>query len=56
MAVTTLASVETPAALVDVPRMQANITRMQSRMDALGVKLRPHVKTSKCLDVVQRQR
>ena len=55
MAVTTLASVETPAALVDVPRMQANITRMQSRMDALGVKLRPHVKTSKCLDVVQRQ-
>ena len=55
MAVTTLASVETPAALVDVPRMQANITRMQSRMDALGVKLRPHVKTSKCLQVVQRQ-
>ena len=46
---------ETPAALVDVGRMQANITRMQARMDALGVKLRPHVKTSKCVEVVRRQ-
>ena len=44
---TTLAHLDTPAALVDVERMQANITRMQSRMDALGVALRPHVKTSK---------
>lgn len=47
---------DTPAALIDVARMQANIARMQSRMDALGVKLRPHVKTSKCLEVVRRQR
>jgi len=52
---TTLPELQTPAALVDVRRMQANIARMQSRMDALGVKLRPHVKTSKCLPVVQAQ-
>ncbi|HET8819339.1 MAG TPA: DSD1 family PLP-dependent enzyme [Xanthomonadaceae bacterium] len=50
-----LADLDTPAALIDVPCMQANIARMQSRMDALGVQLRPHVKTSKCLDVVKRQ-
>ena len=51
----TLAVLDTPTALIDVERMQANIARMQSRMDALGVKLRPHVKTSKCLEVVRRQ-
>ena len=50
-----LADLDTPAALIDVPRMQANITRMQCRMDALGVKFRPHVKTSKCLPVVRAQ-
>ena len=32
-----LADLDTPAALIDVRRMQTNITRMQSRMDALGV-------------------
>ncbi|MDP1532536.1 MAG: DSD1 family PLP-dependent enzyme, partial [Rubrivivax sp.] len=38
----------TPCALVDEERMAHNIARMQTRMDALGVKLRPHVKTAKC--------
>ncbi|WP_268796546.1 DSD1 family PLP-dependent enzyme [Pseudomonas huanghezhanensis] len=47
---------DTPVALVDVPRMQRNIQRMQQRMDDLGVRLRPHVKTSKCLPVIQAQR
>ncbi|WP_338474540.1 DSD1 family PLP-dependent enzyme [Pseudomonas sp. MS646] len=50
-----LASLDTPVALIDVPRMQRNIQRMQQRMDALGVRLRPHIKTSKCLPVVQAQ-
>lgn len=52
---TTLADLATPAALVDARRMQANIDRMQGRMNALGVALRPHVKTSKCMPVVQAQ-
>lgn len=50
-----LASLSTPAAVLDLKRMQHNIDTMQSRMNALGVKLRPHVKTSKCVDVVRRQ-
>ncbi|WHS58165.1 DSD1 family PLP-dependent enzyme [Pseudomonas sp. G2-4] len=50
-----IASLDTPVALIDVPRMQRNIQRMQQRMDALGVRLRPHIKTSKCLPVVQAQ-
>ncbi|AMO22661.1 DSD1 family PLP-dependent enzyme [Ramlibacter solisilvae] len=45
----------TPAAVIDIGRMQANIERMQRHMDALGVRFRPHVKTSKCLPVVQAQ-
>src|SRR5262245_59501593 len=49
------ADLNTPAALVDVARMQHNIERMQSRMNTLGVRLRPHVKTSKSLPVVQAQ-
>jgi len=51
----TLDELDTPAALVDVARMNRNIARMQSHMNALGVKFRPHVKTTKCLDVVRAQ-
>lgn len=50
-----LSQLDTPAALLDTARMQANITRMQAHLDALGVRFRPHVKTSKCLPVVQAQ-
>jgi len=50
-----IADLDTPAALIDEQRMQANIDRMQSRMNQLGVKFRPHVKTSKCLPVVKAQ-
>lgn len=51
-----LAGIDTPAAIVSLPRMQRNIARMQQQADALGVRFRPHVKTSKCADVVAAQR
>ena len=47
--------IETPAALIDEARMAANIDRMQRHLTALGVRLRPHVKTSKCIEVARRQ-
>jgi D-serine deaminase-like pyridoxal phosphate-dependent protein len=50
-----LSALETPAAVLDTRRMQANIARMQERVDVLDVKFRPHVKTSKSLPVVQAQ-
>ena len=50
-----LQDLDTPAAIIDVARMQANIDRMQQRMNTLGVALRPHVKTSKCTPVAQAQ-
>ena len=52
----TLDQLDTPAALVDLDRMQRNIARMQQRLDSLGVRFRPHVKTSKCVQVVEAQR
>ncbi|WP_321811088.1 MULTISPECIES: DSD1 family PLP-dependent enzyme [unclassified Burkholderia] len=45
----------TPAALIDVGRMRDNIARMQAHLDALGVRFRPHVKTTKCQHVVDAQ-
>jgi D-serine deaminase-like pyridoxal phosphate-dependent protein len=51
----TLADLNTPSALVDTERMQRNITVMQSRMHALGVAFRPHVKTTKCLPIAKAQ-
>lgn len=52
---TPTASLDTPVALIDIPRMQHNILRMQQRMNSLGVRLRAHIKTSKCLPVVNAQ-
>ncbi|MDB5743924.1 MAG: putative amino acid aldolase/racemase [Polaromonas sp.] len=52
---THLSDLNTPAAVVDVQRMLRNIQRMQTRADSLGVKFRPHVKTTKCLEVVKAQ-
>ena len=49
------ADLETPRLLLDAVKMQRNIDRMQARMDALRVPFRPHVKTSKCAEVVRRQ-
>lgn len=51
----TLASIDTPAAIVSLPQMRHNIQRMQDQAHALGVRFRPHVKTTKCAQVVQAQ-
>jgi D-serine deaminase-like pyridoxal phosphate-dependent protein len=48
--------VPTPAALLDEARLMHNIQQMQQRLQTLGVRLRPHVKTAKCLPVAERQR
>jgi threo-3-hydroxy-D-aspartate ammonia-lyase len=50
-----LADLPTPALLLDETRMQHNIQRMAARMQQLGVAFRPHVKTSKCVEVARRQ-
>jgi D-serine deaminase-like pyridoxal phosphate-dependent protein len=44
----------TPALVIDQPRMTRNIDRMRERLSALDVGFRPHVKTSKSIDVSRR--
>jgi D-serine deaminase-like pyridoxal phosphate-dependent protein len=54
MANISLEQLETPALLLDQARMDRNVQRMLGRMRELGVSFRPHVKTSKSIDVARR--
>lgn len=49
-----LETVETPALVLDVAKVDRNIARLRERLVKLGVGFRPHVKTTKSLDVVRR--
>lgn len=46
----------TPALLLDLDVLEANLRRMARRAEELGVRLRPHVKTHKCVEVGRMQR
>lgn len=48
---TELASLSTPSLLLDRDVLAANLDRMAARATALGVALRPHLKTAKSADV-----
>jgi D-serine deaminase-like pyridoxal phosphate-dependent protein len=39
--------IDTPAVLIDIDRVEANLRRAQDYADAHGLKLRPHIKTHK---------
>ena len=48
----TIFDLTTPALILDRPRLEANAARMREKVSSLGVTLRPHVKTSKSIDVL----
>ncbi|MEN3385217.1 MAG: hypothetical protein V7608_5261, partial [Hyphomicrobiales bacterium] len=48
-----LDNLETPRLLLDVDRLERNCVHMRARCRALGVALRPHLKTAKSLDVAR---
>jgi D-serine deaminase-like pyridoxal phosphate-dependent protein len=50
---TSLLTLETPRLLLDRDRLARNAARMRDRCDALGVALRPHLKTAKSVDVAR---
>lgn len=50
-----LSDVRTPFAFVDSNRLNANIAAMAERARAAGVKLRPHAKTHKSIDIARMQ-
>jgi D-serine deaminase-like pyridoxal phosphate-dependent protein len=50
-----VADLGTPAALVDLDRLERNAVRMAEHARRLGVRLRPHVKTHKTLEAARLQ-
>ncbi|WP_105404676.1 MULTISPECIES: DSD1 family PLP-dependent enzyme [Neorhizobium] len=52
--VTSLEALETPCLVLDADRMDRNFKRLRSRLDGLGVSLRPHLKTTKSIEVARR--
>jgi len=51
-----LDNLPTPALILDLDVLERNIDGMARRADSLGVRLRPHVKTHKCIEVAEMQR
>jgi len=49
----TVSDLPTPALILDRSRLERNAARMRSKVGTLGVTLRPHVKTSKSIDVLR---
>jgi D-serine deaminase-like pyridoxal phosphate-dependent protein len=48
-----LTDLETPRLVLDAGRMEANVARLKERLARLRVRLRPHVKTCKSIDVAR---
>jgi D-serine deaminase-like pyridoxal phosphate-dependent protein len=48
-----LSQLETPRLVLDAGRMEANVARLKAHLAALRVRLRPHVKTCKSLEVAR---
>ncbi len=53
---TAIEHVPTPALLIDLPRLERNLRRMQERADKESAALRPHIKTHKMVALARRQR
>jgi D-serine deaminase-like pyridoxal phosphate-dependent protein len=51
----TLNDLQTPALVVDLDKLEANIETMAGRTRRLGVSLRPHIKTHKCVEIARMQ-
>jgi Alanine racemase, N-terminal domain len=51
----TIKDIETPALLLDLDRMEANLERMAAFFRKVPAKLRPHFKNHKCPDLAARQ-
>ena len=47
--------IPTPAALIDLDRLESNIERMAQKAERFGVALRPHIKTHKCIEIGKMQ-
>jgi D-serine deaminase-like pyridoxal phosphate-dependent protein len=48
-----ISELPTPCLILDKSRLETNAAFMRERANTLGVSLRPHMKTSKCIDVMK---
>jgi D-serine deaminase-like pyridoxal phosphate-dependent protein len=55
-ALRTVHDLPTPALLVDIDALSANVARMAAHARAIGVQLRPHFKTHKSVEIARLQR
>ena len=53
---THIEALPTPALLLDLDVLEHNLDRMSDRAEQLGVALRPHIKTHKCIEIAELQR
>ena len=51
-----LEDLPTPSLVLELDVLESNIQFMQDRADTLGVRMRPHVKTHKCIEIGELQR
>jgi D-serine deaminase-like pyridoxal phosphate-dependent protein len=52
---TSVADIDTPAVLIDLDVVEANIRRLQEKLDGFGVANRPHIKTHKIPELAKKQ-
>ena len=50
-----ISDLPTPCALVDLEQLERNTRRVADKARRLGVRLRPHVKTHKCVEIARIQ-
>ena len=50
-----IGEIKTPSLVLDIERVQSNAERMSKKAKDLGVGLRPHIKTHKCIEVAKIQ-
>ncbi|HLL14410.1 MAG TPA: alanine racemase [Pyrinomonadaceae bacterium] len=50
-----LSELPTPSLVLDAARVRRNAERMQTRVESMGARLRPHIKTHKCVEVARLQ-
>lgn len=50
-----LADVDTPALILDLDKFEGNVTRLMNAVQGRGVRVRPHAKSHKCVEIARRQ-
>ena len=47
--------VDTPALILDLDRFEGNLARLMSAVQGRGIRVRPHAKSHKCVEIARRQ-